>query len=121
MTTKPFRVVIAGTRTFSDYGLLCRVADSLLRDRHPDIIIISGECRGADKLGEQYAGDRGYPVERFPADWKTLGRSAGPIRNRQMAEACDGAIVFWDGHSQGTKTMIGHCRDLKKSVRVVRY
>lgn len=104
-----FRVVVAGSRHFSDYDSMCRHLDAVLA-RHDDVVIISGTCRGADRLGERYAADRGYPVERFPADWDTHGKAAGPIRNGVMADNADAVCVFRVDNSptacRGTDNMI---------------
>lgn len=62
-----FRVVVAGSRHFSDYALLCERLDFFC-SRHDDVVVVSGTCRGADSLGERWAAERGYSVERFPAD-----------------------------------------------------
>ena len=72
-----------------------------------NIEIVSGAYyRGAGKLGEQYAKERGYKITRFPADRKRFGRAAGPKRNEQMANYADALIAFWDEKSRGTKNMI---------------
>lgn len=76
--------------------------------------VVSGTANGADSLGEQWAQKNGIPVQRFPADWKSLGNSAGYIRNKTMSVYCDGAIGLWDGESKGTKHMIKLIRDSKK-------
>ena len=34
--------------------------------------------------------------------WKLSGRGAKVIRNRQLIEAADHAVFFWDGKSNGT-------------------
>ena len=69
-----------GTRTFTDYKKLCKVCDHLLQDQN-NIEIVSGSYyRGADKLGEQYAKERGYKLTKFPADWNKYGKAAGPKR-----------------------------------------
>ena len=81
------------------------------------IVVVSGTARGADSLGEKYARERGYAVERFPADWQQYGKTAGPVRNRLMADNADALISFWDGHSTGTQNMI---MEAKKKGMVVR-
>ena len=44
-----------------------------------------GEVVGStDTLVAGYLRARGWEVEAWPADWKTYGRAAGPIRNRWM-------------------------------------
>ena len=104
-----FRVIIAGGRSFKDYNRLCSICDYMLQNQ-TDIEIVSGTAMGADKLGEQYALERGYKIARFPAKWDEYGRAAGFIRNEEMAKYADGLIAFWDGKSKGT----GHMIDLAK-------
>lgn len=110
------KIIIAGTRTFQDFGRLVSVCDQLLEG---PLEVVSGGARGADQLGERYAALRGYGLTCFPANWQQYGKEAGPIRNRQMVAYADRAIVFWDGRSSGTKDLIRACRQAGKSVRVV--
>jgi hypothetical protein len=100
------KIIIAGSRTFTDYQKLSEVCDQFLQDQ-TDIEIVSGAYyKGADKLGEQYAKERGFKITQFPADWKRFGRAAGPKRNEQMANYANALIAFWDGKSKGTLNMI---------------
>ena len=69
-------------------------------------------------IGEKYAAENGFCVERYPADWSKYGKSAGIKRNRQMAEAGDYIICFWDGKSHGTYWMISFARNLNKKIRI---
>lgn len=99
------KVIIAGSRGFNDFDLLKSFCDSTLKGRS-GIEVVSGNANGADKLGERYAEERGFPVKRFIADWGKFGLAAGPKRNAQMAEYGDILIAFWDGKSAGTRSMI---------------
>lgn len=103
-----YRVIIAGSRSFNDYDLLRHKCDEILKDRilSSEIVIVSGTASGADSLGERYAREKGFAVDRRPADWKTYGKAAGPIRNAEMALSSDALIAFWDGKSRGTHHMI---------------
>lgn len=109
------KAIIAGSRRFEDF----RYANSVFMNhllynsiRPSDVEIISGGARGADRIGEMIAEAHGIKLVRFPADWTTYGKSAGMIRNNQMADyavsGSDEAILFafWDGKSRGTKGMI---------------
>lgn len=116
-----FRVIIAGGRDFADYTLLSETMDDYLSSITDDIFIVCGQARGADTLGEQYAKEHGYQVNYFPADWNRLGKSAGYIRNTEMAKNADALVAFWDSHSLGTKHMIATAERLGLDVRVVRY
>lgn len=114
------KVIIAGGRDFNNYELLKEKCNKILINKS-DIEIVSGGADGADRLGESYAKDMGYPIKYFPADWKKYGNAAGPIRNKQMAEYADSLIVFWDWQSKGTKNMIKNAQDIGLQVRIIRY
>lgn len=116
-----FRVIIAGGRDFADYALLSKTMDEYLSEVTDDIFIVCGQARGADTLGEQYGKEYGYAVNYFPAQWIRYGKSAGYIRNTEMAKNADALVAFWDGHSLGTKHMIATAEQLGLDVRVVRY
>ena len=119
----PFRVIIAGTRSFNDYELLRDSCYNLLseKQRTHTVVVISGTARGADQMGERYARERGFQLRRFPADWEQYGKSAGHIRNAKMADNADALIAFWDGESKGTKNMIDNARRKGLAVRVIQY
>ena len=114
------KIVIAGCRNFSNYKLAKEFIDLSIADicGNNEIVIISGGAKGADSIGEHYAKENGFEIQRFPADWKRYGRGAGPKRNKEMAEYCDFAICFWDGKSKGTKSMIGYAEKLGKTVKI---
>lgn len=116
------RIVVAGCRDYTNYGEAKKYIDFCISNirKENEIIIISGGAKGADSLGERYAKENGFKVEKYPADWDRYGKSAGPRRNREMAEACDYVICFWDGKSKGTKTMIEYAKQYGKPIRVKR-
>lgn len=111
------RLIIAGTRTFTDYHRLCATAD-LLNGTLEVKTVVCGGASGADELGKRWAEERGIPVEHYPADWDKHGPSAGPIRNVKMAQNADYLLVFWDGVSRGTKHMMKAARQLGVPVHV---
>lgn len=117
----PFRVIVSGGRDFSDYEYLRSSLDLLLQNITGQIVIVSGTAKGADKLGEQYAAEKGYAVLRFPADWDRFGKAAGYMRNEQMAKNADALVAFWDGTSKGTKNMIQLAKRYDLKIRVQKY
>jgi ABC-type enterochelin transport system substrate-binding protein len=114
------KVIIAGGRNFNDYDKLRESCDNILINQE-EVEVVSGTSSGADTLGERYAQEKGYKIEKFPAQWDLYGKSAGYKRNQQMAEYADGLIAFWDGKSKGTKHMIDIATNKGLKVRVVRY
>lgn len=114
-----FKVIIAGSRSFNNYEMLKAKCSALLANRQ-EIVIVSGCAQGADRLGEQYAKEMGYPVERHPANWDKYGKSAGFRRNEEMAKCSEALIAFWDGQSRGTKHMIEYAKKNGLAVRVIK-
>ncbi len=98
------KMIVAGSRTITDRRWICDVLDATAHDIAISEIV-SGCCRGVDKVGEDWAYQHGIVIARFPADW-SLGKKAGPLRNAQMADYGDILVAFWDGDSRGTKSMI---------------
>lgn len=118
------RCIIAGCRDFSNYSLLRDTANRIFQNKDiRNLIIISGHCSGADQLGELFASRNNLPCVKFPADWKTYGKAAGPIRNRQMAEYASQQngilLAFWDGRSRGTRNMIHMAEEYKLEIHIV--
>ena len=119
--TSVFKVIIAGGRYFNDYDLVKSRLTTLLKNKFPNVEIVSGCASGADALGERFANEFNFGLRKFPADWNKYGRAAGPIRNTQMAEYADALIAFWDGKSRGTKNMIEQAEKNNLLVRVIKY
>ena len=115
-----YKVIIAGSRDFTNYALLASKVDFYLSNKS-DIEIVSGTARGADSLGERYARERNYSIKRFPADWNTHGKKAGYLRNLDMAKYADACIVFWNGTSKGAQHMINIAVKHDVPLRIVRY
>lgn len=115
------KVIIAGSRDAPKHVLDCLafVIDQLINKRWEIDEIVSGGCAGPDMAGEDWAIVYGVPVKRFDADWKKHGKAAGPIRNREMADYADAAVVIWDGKSRGSKNMIDEMKKRGKPVEVV--
>lgn len=114
------RLAVVGSRTFTDYSLLCRWMGFMLRGIEPeDIEIVSGGACGADSLAERYALADGLAYKEFPADWHRNGRRAGFIRNREIVLRAERVLAFWDGCSAGTKHTINLATSMQKPVVVV--
>lgn len=116
-----YRIIVAGGRDFNNYAGLSASLDYLLKNINDEIQIVCGMARGADRLGEQYAKENGYKVLYVPADWDRYGKSAGFIRNEEMAGLADALVAFWDGKSSGTRHMIETARNKGLDVRIKRY
>ena len=116
------KIIIAGSREFSDYNLLEReVKKFIVEENIVNPIIISGIAKGADKLGEDFAKKFKLNVELYPADWDSYGKRAGFLRNEQMAKCASHCIVFWDGDSKGTGHMIDLANKYNLKLKVINF
>ncbi len=109
------KVIIAGSRTFTDYQFLCQV---LAPDRHHITQVLTGGERGAELLGYRWAWKHAIKHQRCRADWERFGKAAGVRRNHQMAQAGDVFVVFGYTTSPGTAHLIQCMRKLGKPVVV---
>jgi len=101
------KLIIAGSRTLQvDNEFIKSVILNLLPDEAlTGMKIVSGCAKGIDKCGECFSLANKLDCEKFPADWDTHGKAAGPIRNKQMAEYADALLLIWDGESKGSRHM----------------
>jgi iron-sulfur cluster assembly protein len=121
-------VIIAGCRTVRHY-ILIEVAVALSGFEVTTVVSgtngksnVQGEViSGVDLFGEKWAEEHNVPVKQYPAEWSKYGYSAGPMRNKQMAESgAEALIAIWDGKSAGTKNMIAEAKKAELEVYVYR-
>ena len=91
-------VAIVGSKTYPRPDLIATYVDRLAAD----CVLVSGGAPGVDNFAEEAAEARGLRTLIFHADWKRLGRRAGPIRYEQIVAHADRVVAFWDGQSCGT-------------------
>ena len=107
------KVIIAGSRNITNKLL---VTKAITESGFNITEVVSGCARGVDRLGESVAKDNGIPIRQFPANWELYGKSAGAIRNKDMANYADALIAIWDGKSPGTKNMLNIAK--KKGLQI---
>ena len=105
------RILICGARDFDDITRIDGFVGSLPKDS----IIIEGEAKGADSLARDCSIKYGLEVEKYPADWNTYGRGAGPIRNKQMLIEGKPDIII--GYSKDIKTSKGTKNMLTQGIK----
>ena len=112
--TEP-RLLIAGSRTWSDPWLMVGALNRALEHLGGSPTLIQGTANGADSMAAQLWSDAGRPVESHPAEWgqhspecspahhgQPRCKSAGFRRNARMVElGADLCIAFIVGASKG--------------------
>lgn len=108
--TAPYRVLVTGSRYWPDPQAVRQALDDAYADATSrPFILIHGDCAtGADRHAHlwavQAAATCNVIEEAHPADWRTHGKAAGPIRNEAMVDAgADLVLAFLLPNSRGTK------------------
>jgi len=111
------KLIIAGSRTINEKytGLISNALAHFDIHKNPTEILC-GLAKGADTLGENWANENHIIIAYFPADWEMHGKSAGPIRNKEMAIHGDALLLIWDGESKGSASMK---REMKKQGKLI--
>lgn len=106
MTIEPFptlRILVTGSRDWTDDRTITEVLAYLAERHGQDVTLIHGACpTGADAIADGYGVMVGWTIERYPADWRKFGKSAGWVRNRTMVTSgADMVLAFIRNGSRG--------------------
>lgn len=109
-----YRVLVCGSRDLRDrYPVWCVLNGYAADDL--GVVVIEGGALGADRFARSWAKLNDQSYETYPADWRTQGKAAGPIRNAEMLR--DGKPdVVWAfvtkplEQSRGTADMVRRAR-----------
>jgi hypothetical protein len=127
------RVLVTGSRDWSGvYGtnrihVVLNMLLAFCEVLGDKLTLIHGDCpTGADRIVDDWAlrrEDSGVTVERHPADWRTLGKQAGPIRNQYMVNNgnLDMCIGFLRGSSRGTSVTLNMSREARIPTYTIRW
>ena len=105
--TPPIRVLICGGRDWTRHDATFKLLDDY-HQAHPISVVIHGAARGADTLANEWAQSRGIPIIPFPVtsqEWRTIGRSAGHVRNQRMLDQGKPDVVIAFPGGNGTRGM----------------
>lgn len=105
----PFRILVTGSRDWTDVDLLEGLLAMAVYQRVP-AVIVHGACpTGADAIAAHWARrcrHIGVTEEPHPALWRQHGRAAGPRRNAEMVGlGADLCLAFIRNGSRGAS----HC------------
>ena len=105
------KIAIAGSRTIQSIDLAPYVSEG---DE-----IVSGGAKGVDSLAAAYARAHGHTLTEFLPDYARYGRGAPIKRNYEIVDYADRVVVFWDGQSRGTLSVIKYAEKVGKPCEVV--
>lgn len=103
------RVLVCGGREYGATPSERAAVVTVLAALRGDVTVVHGAAPGADSEAGQAAEILGLRVEKYPADWATHGKAAGPLRNQQMLDTGIDLVIAFPG-GRGTADMKGRAR-----------
>lgn len=82
--------------------------------------IVSGGAKGVDTCVARYAKEKEIPLTEFLPDYSRYGKGAPIVRNKQIVDYADKVVVFWDGSSKGTLSVIRYAERINKSCEIMK-
>lgn len=81
--------------------------------------IVSGGAVGVDRCAAEYAQKNGLKLTEFLPQYDRYGRAAPIVRNKQIVDYADKIIVFWNGTSKGSRSVINYAEKVGKTYEVI--
>ena len=81
--------------------------------------IVSGGARGVDSCAAEYARNNGIKLTEFLPKYRLYGHAAPIIRNREIVDYADRIVVFWNGRSKGTLSVIEYAKKSNKDCKII--
>lgn len=109
MSDKAFRILVAGSRSWTDSRT---IRDVLEPYRGRGAVLVHGDSRGADKIAAAIWSRWNEQVEPHPADWDRWGKTAGPRRTTEMvAQGANVCLTFTVDGSRDTEHALALARN----------
>lgn len=81
--------------------------------------IVSGGAVGVDSCAAEYAKKMGLKLTEFLPQYERYGRAAPIVRNKEIVDYADKIVVFWNGSSKGTLSVIKYAERIGKPFEVI--
>ena len=81
--------------------------------------IVSGGAVGVDSCAAEYAKRNGLKLTEFLPQYERYGRAAPIIRNKKIVDYADKIVVFWNGSSRGTLSVIKYAEKAGKPCEII--
>ena len=106
--------------------------------KQPNSEVIVGDCYGVDILAQKYLKEHGYDnvtvycsqetprrtvydkfISMYEQDKNLQGEDFYQVKDKEMCNACDTAIAFWNGTSYGVKCNIERIQQMNKPLTII--
>ncbi len=106
------KLAIIGSRSLTNISL-----EQYIREEVKEIV--SGGAIGVDSCAAEYAKNKGLKLTEFLPEYACYGRVAPIVRNKKIVDYSDKMLVFWDGKSKGTLSVIKYAQKTGKPCKII--
>ena len=106
------KIAVVGSRNLTNIELDRYISEDVEE-------IVSGGAVGVDLCAAEYAKSKGVKLTEFLPQYERYGRVAPIVRNKKIVDYADKIIVFWDGSSKGTLSVIKYAQKIEKPLEIV--
>lgn len=103
------KIAVVGSKEFSD---LPKVSSRVLELSRDDTVV-TGEAPGVDEKARQTARISACGLKVIEQNGKPQGE-----HHQEKLEACDRAVIFWNGESEGTRDLINRALEMELPTEV---
>ena len=132
------KIFISGSKSISKLPELAKTFIDQFIENNDEILV--GDCYGVDAVVQKYLESKGYsnvivycsgetPRNNFVTGAKVsscaeaakglTGSAFQYVKDIQMAQDCDTALMIWDGKSKGTAENIRRIKETGKPYRII--
>lgn len=132
------KIFISGSKSISKLPELAKIFIDQFIENNDEILV--GDCYGVDAAVQMYLDSKGYsnvivycsgetPRNNFVTGAKVCscaeaakgltGSAFQYVKDIQMAQDCDTALMIWDGKSKGTGENIRRIKEMGKPYRII--
>ena len=109
---KTMKLAVIGSRNLTSVDLESYISKEVNE-------IVSGGAVGVDTCASEYARRQGLKLTEFLPEYKLYGRAAPIVRNKLIVDCADKVLVFWNGSSRGTLSVIKYAEKTCKPYEVI--
>ena len=106
------KVAVVGSRSITNISLEDYIGKEVTE-------IVSGGAVGVDTLAAEYARAHGLRLTEILPQYERYGRAAPIKRNKEIVDYADKVLVFWNGSSKGTLSVINYAKKCEKPCEVI--
>ena len=106
------KIAIVGSRNLKNIALESYLSEEVTE-------IVSGGAVGVDTIAANYAKENGLKLTVFLPDYNRYGRGAPIVRNKEIVDYSDKVLIFWNGESKGTLSVIKYAEKTGKPSEII--